>query len=208
MTQLFLPDELERDLKRILELDDAALGKIAELMDTEAGIGGTLSVARRFAQHAEVPPYVASLAVQVARYLARQKRECELDEAGVIDELVAAFPKLAPLLNRRRQVLTALLSGKPQAERLRKKERLSHGIVKTLVGVDGYCDLRPVFDADRKEIVDQVRVVLARLQLEDETGDEETVVLQLNDESLKKLDEFLVVTKRKLACLSAKYVGQ
>lgn len=65
-----------------------------------------------------------------------------------------------------------------------------------------------MFDADRKEIVDHVCVVLARLQLEDETGDEESVVLQLNDESLAKLDEFLALTRRKLASLSAKYVGQ
>jgi len=205
MTQLLLPDELEGDLKRILEFDDAALGKIAELMDTQSAVAGMLSVARRFAEETSVPVYPAFLTGQAVRFLARQKRELGLDESSVVDELARVFPKLADRLNERREALVALLGDKPQAERLRKKERLSRGVVKTLVDIDGYCDLRPVFDAERKEIVDEVRVVLVRMRVEDELGDEESLVLQLNDESIAKLEEFLEVTKRKLNVAKEKY---
>lgn len=205
MTQLLLPDELEGDLTRILEFDDGVLGKIAELLDTEAAVGGRVSVARRLAEEAGLPVYPAYSAIQLTRFLARQKRELQLDEASVVDELVRAFPKLGDRLNERREALVALLSDKPQAERLRKKERLSRGVVKTLVDIDGYCDLRPIFDVERKAIVDQVHVVLARISLEDDSGEEESFVLQLNDESIKKLEEFLEVTKRKLDILSTRY---
>ena len=77
MTQLFLPTGFEDDLKLILELDDAALSKIAELMDTETAVGAMVDVARRLADESDVPPYSAHLTMQVVRYLARQRRDDE-----------------------------------------------------------------------------------------------------------------------------------
>lgn len=206
-TRLFFPPALEDDLKRILDFDDTALGKIAELMDTDAAVGETLDVARRFSDEAGIPPYSANLVVQIARFLGRQKRQCKLNENDVVDQLVTACPDIADTLNNRREVLVALVSQKPNVDVLRKKDRLSRGIVKTLVDINGYCDVRPVFDADRQRIVDQVRVVVVRLQLEDEVGDEESVVLQLNDDSIAKLEEFLATTKRKLDSINEKYAG-
>jgi len=106
---------------------------------------------------------------------------------------------LTDQIGLRRQVLAAVFRSKPKAEFFRKRDRLLQGPLKTLESIWGVCDLRPVFDVGRQSIQETLPVVIVRLRLEDDTGEEDELVFQATEESLEKIEEFLKATKSKLA---------
>lgn len=205
MKQLFLPDELEADLERLLGLEDSALSTIAELLDSETAGRSTADLIEAVTDRTGLAPFPVFRAIQIVRYLSEEKSESALSDDAFFEQLERAYPKFARDLSSRRETFAALFADKPKGELARKKVRLSEGIVKTLKSVRGVCDVRPIFDAKRHEIVDQVQVVLARFVIADDRGDDETLVLQLNESSLEKLSKFLEVTKRKLEAMEKRF---
>lgn len=199
MKQLFLPLELREELESLLRCDDRTLAAMSHLLNTKEGAGGTYSAARALSEETGIAPYPAYQMIRVVRFLADQRQACELNDDACLDQLATAYPTLAGELHSKRTVLADLLGQKPEAELIRKKEGLSLGIIPTMVGIRGVCDIRPVFDKDRTAIVDWVPVVLTRMTLEDDQGEEDKITLQFNEDSLKKLERFLDATKQKLA---------
>lgn len=96
------------------------------------------------------------------------------------------------------EVFLGLFGPKPIAELAKKKKKLETGLIKTLTKIEGTCELRPVFNLERSHIVDRVTTVTSRITLDDDEGDEENLVFQLNRESLKMLEKFLEITKKKI----------
>jgi hypothetical protein len=205
MIKLFLPDQLDEDLERVLGCDEQSLLRIADAMDSASVIGKFPSVVRKLAGASNLSPELAGLVYQVARFLAAQAREAGIDEAAVVAQLAEAYPELATKISARQNALEALVRRKPVAAMFRKRERLSTGVVKTLVEVEGYCDIRPVFDEERTQIVDSVSVVLVRLVVEDDQDDDDSFILQLNKDSIEKLSKFLDTTKQKLSIIESTY---
>lgn len=97
-----------------------------------------------------------------------------------------------------REALLRLFGTKPIAELAKKKEKLETGLLETLTGIEGTCELRPVFNLERSHIVDKVITVIARLTLEDDIENKKNLTFQLNNESLKKLKEFIEITEKKI----------
>lgn len=208
MKQLFLPDGLEADLEHLLSLEDSALSTIAELLDSETAGRSTADLVEAVTDRTCVAPYQVFKAIQVVRYLSEEKDDAELSDDAFFEQLVRAYPQFAPAFSSRRKTIAPLFADKPRGALAQKKLRLSEGIVKTLRSIRGVCDVRPIFDAERHEIVDQVQVVLARIIIADDRGDDETIVLQLNESSIEKLNKFVEVTKRKLEAMEKRFSQQ
>lgn len=202
MTVLFLPEGFEDDLERILNLNDEQIRKLAEVLDGEGSTQSAYRLAKTYAAQAGLAPYEAYVLVQLARYLDEQKKDTGKSEAEMVAELAIAYPDRADAIKARAGVLQTLLGKKDRAAFYRKKRNLSRGPVKTLKSISGVCDVRPVFDASRERIVDHFPVIIARILVEDDMGDQDTHVLQIEESGVTKLDEFLEVTKRKLGAMA------
>jgi len=190
------------DLGSLLDCDEQTLETLADLLDTQEGVGSGLSVGLALSDKTGISAYRGYRAVQIVRFFADQKAEFELSDETVLTQLKEAFPSLADKIEGRKRVWAKLLAEKPKAELIRKRQRLLRGAVNTLVEIQGYCDIRPLFDGARTTILDHVPVVLARLTVENDVGDEDTLVVQLNADSVKALEEFLETTKKKLQVMS------
>ena len=201
MASLFLPDGLDEDILRLLKFSDEHLGALRDLLDSDRAAESAYKLGMTFSATTGIPSFEAYRLIQLVRYLDRQKEESEATEQEVLDELKVAFPECAEAIDEHSEILRVLLQSKPRGDLCRKKYRLGHGPIRSLVSVWGACDLRPVFDPQREKVVDHIRVILARISLEDDRGEDETFTFQMDEDSLDKLEEFIRLTRKKLSAM-------
>jgi hypothetical protein len=84
---------------------------------------------------------------------------------------------------------------------------LQSGIIKYASDFKSFCDYRPLFSADRKEIKGFVPAILVRIRTKDDFGEKQDIIFQLNEDSLNELIEFTTDIKKKLTTLK-KYEGE
>lgn len=109
-----------------------------------------------------------------------------------------------------------LLRPTPAAETYYQREWLKSGIVDTAVDVDWFVDLRARFSDDRSAIEELIPVVIFRLVLANDRGEERSQVFQLTDEMLttfeagvRSIDEQLTILRRKaLLSSNSSYADQ
>lgn len=86
-------------------------------------------------------------------------------------------------------------------ERERKLHWLRTGMLPTAISFASFVDLRPAFNHDRTEVTEFVPSVLFQVTTETQYGDESSVVIQLTEQGLTKLQVVLEDIDRKLALL-------
>jgi hypothetical protein len=109
----------------------------------------------------------------------------------------ASEGKLPDAFEAKTEVLRRLFGPKPDAALSRKRRRLVRGPVKKMRRIEGVCDIRPLFDLERTRILELLQVAIVRLTLEDDDSKEDVVVLQMDDDSLQAMEDFLAITRRK-----------
>ena len=143
--------------------------------------------------------------VMLVDFISKQKEISNINDDEFISEIKGFIEKsanedaLKNMANKTlEQALLNLFGKKPIAELAKKKEKLETGLLKTVTNIEGTCELRPVFNIERSHIVDKVITVITRLTLEDDRDKEDSLIFQLNSESLKKLKEFIEITNKKI----------
>ena len=88
-----------------------------------------------------------------------------------------------------------LLSGMSDIDK--KKERVVRGLGNELNDISSMVDLRPVFDTERESIKSWVIGVTLRFNYYTPTGDEGSLIIELNEKSLAKLKSEVEIIERK-----------
>ena len=203
MSKIFIPKSAYAELKIILNADAAQLKQMNDLFNSPKAVRRTSQdVLSEIVEILDIPIEDAYAVATLVDFVSQQKTEISNEEfileIKTIGEKNVDDDSLKKLLDTScQQNLLNLFGPKPIAELAKKKKKLETGLLKTLTKIEGTCELRPVFNLERSHIVDKVITVIARLTLEDDENDEKSIVIQLNEDSLTKFKDFLVITEKK-----------
>lgn len=204
MAKLLIPSEVQKILLMLLETSQEKLDNFSKLLDSEKiGTASSLELIKEYSESLECSGDQAHEYYHVIRYLKLQISKATLSVDEFVEELVVSFDdkhkeKFSKLLVAKKDVIKDIFRPKPIAELAQKKKTLENGLLKTLASIEGVCDYRPIFNLERTEIIDSIVNVTARIRLENDADEEEYVLVQLNQNSIKKLEEFLEITKKKI----------
>lgn len=201
MSKLLIPPEAKKELLPLINADISRLEKLTELFNSpNATNTRTNKFLNKVADVFDIPLDKAFEFVMLVEFLSQQKEISNTTDEDFISELKNLDKKRLDRLSdpSHQTVVTALFGPKPIAELAKKKEKLKTGLLKTLSKIEGTCELRPVFNLERSHIVDTVVTVTARMSFSDDQEEKDSLTIQLNDKSLKKLKEFLEITEKKM----------
>jgi hypothetical protein len=97
--------------------------------------------------------------------------------------------------------LAELVERKPDIDKRRKLRWLRTGILDNAVNFASFVDLRPNFTADRSAIEDLVPVVVFRIGIEREVGEDTSFVFQLSEEGVHQFKEAIDDISKKLSTI-------
>lgn len=206
MPKLLIPKSASDEFVILFKADVDKLERLADLLNSARGASPTAqSFLAEVSDILNVTIEDAYDVVMLVDFLSRQKEAVKEADDEFISEIRACAERIhnkEALKNLSDQTvqktLLSLFGTKPIADLARKREKLETGLLKTVTDIEGTCELRPVFNMERSHIVDKVVTVIARMTLEDDQDKKDCVIFQLNNESLKKLKEFLEITDKKI----------
>lgn len=206
MHRILIPKEATNEFLILVKADVSKLEELINLLNSaKATSTRSPGILSKIIDILEITLEDAYEVVMLVDFISKQKETSNIKDDEFISEIKGFIEKsdnkdaLKNMANQTlQQALLNLFGKKPIAELAKKKEKLETGLIKTLIGIEGTCELRPVFNIERSHIVDKVITVIARLTLEDDKDDEESLIFQLNSESLKKLKEFIEITDKKI----------
>ena len=210
MPKLLIPKYGAKEFVTLVEADVGQLEKLINLLNSPKATSQTThGFLSKIADILNISVEDAYDVVKLVDFLSKQKESFEVNDDEFISEVKAFVEKSdneKALKNLETQTiqkaLLNLFGKKPIAELAKKKEKLETGLLKTVIGIEGTCELRPVFNIERSHIVDKVITVITRLTLEDDKDDEDNLIFQLNSNSLKKLKEFIEITDKKIEIMN------
>jgi len=206
MPKLLIPKNAVDEFVTLAKADVGQLEKLINLLNSPKATSPTAhGFLIEIADILNISVEDAYDVVKLVDFLSKQKESFKVQDDEFISEVKAFIEKidnkeaLKNLANQTlQQALLNLFGKKPIAELAKKKEKLKTGLLKTVIGIEGTCELRPVFNIERSHIVDKVITVITRLTLEDDKDNEDSLIFQLNSESLKKIKKFIEITDKKI----------
>jgi hypothetical protein len=205
MARLYIPQEAAGDLAQLLSLTDDQIRKLTSALDSGLATQGSGAILEHLSRELGCSYAKCWIAWGLARFIGGQRSAADISDETVIDDLVgvleAEAPGAAEQVKGKREVLLDLFAPKPQGEHFAKLHRLRWGPLRAAQGFRSVCDIRPVFDEAREDIVGAFPVSILAIDCQNESGDKETIVVQLNDESMARLKESLETLERKLSKL-------
>lgn len=213
MPNLLIPGPAREELFALLASDRGQIEKLSELLNSPRGLG---SMSPDFLSDVGdtlgITIEDAYDVVAVIGFLSQQRSALKCSDDEFVDDMIKWSERtksegeatVAKKLREPtfRKAIAGLFGEKPVAELARKKKKLETGLIKTLTAIEGTCELRPVFNLERSHIVDKVFTVIARITIQDDQMEKDSVVFQLNEQSLKELKEFLETTEKKLEIMN------
>jgi hypothetical protein len=214
---LFLPDTVETDIGILAEASGERLAKLRSVFDSENGFRSYEGYLR-VAEILGVSDEEAAKLYTFWEYVQRQRRENEKTGADTFEEFVAFLegriaaaksPEAKKTLSRtlqetkqRRAALTKLFEDCPTREFARKSHHLQSGPLPHLTSVKTFCDVRPIYNEARTEIVDQVALITVRLGLHSGYLDEQKeVLINLSEADVDLIEKEFTRLRQKLAVL-------
>jgi hypothetical protein len=206
MPKLLIPKSASNELAILIKTDLDRLQKLINILNSTQATSPTVpSFLSEIADILNISVEDAYEFIMLVDFLSQQKEVIKISDDEFISEIKAFAEKSAneevlKNLNTQaiRQAILNIFGSKPIADLAKKKEKLETGLLKTVIDIEGTCELRPVFNLERSHIVDKVITVIARLTIEDDKDKKEHIIFQLNNESLKKLKDFLDITEKKI----------
>ncbi|HVA77453.1 MAG TPA: hypothetical protein VNF27_06135 [Candidatus Binataceae bacterium] len=205
--RFFLYDEGEPSVGDFIKLSPEQILAIADFSDRNGFSGDPpelLSLAMRIGLSYEK---TADL-VQFAGFLDNEKNRLGLDPEGVVEEfeiylrrknlvdLQAKLPTVSPALKK-------LFAERPEIALRSKVASVTTGIVPVAIDFHSLCDLRPVFNEQRDNILDYVTVALVRVLVRSDGQQDSPVIFQIDRGGIDRLEEFLKRLRRKFSALEA-----
>jgi hypothetical protein len=195
---LSIPDEFSSDVSTLLRLTVAQMKALAATQSTDL-LKEDDSVAK-VAKETGLSRSDALNAWSAASNIVRQRRREKLSDEALFSDLMALAPDEAAALTPEQKeiLLHDVLADSDEVYRLQKAEYLRHAVVPALVRARSVCELRPVFDREKKQMEGAALVAVLVLTAHDEDHEDQAIYLQVTRSSLEKLKKCVDETERKL----------
>lgn len=210
---LFLKDTLS-GLAPLGDLDDDGIGRVLNLLLEETP-GGAEEMILRLATTLAVSEDDALAFYRSLAYATGEGADASLETEGLITELSEAIQrsdpedpvkdKLAAVLAGRSKNLLYLLDPYGKWRSVQKKKDLLGGIVNSVQAVRTVCDLRPIFDEKRENIIDAGVTVTIEFLVVNQEGHAQQMILSADPETLDTIVKKLNTAQRKVATVMASY---
>jgi hypothetical protein len=189
--RFFLPNA-QNVFQRLVGLKLEQGTALVEILDDESG---NLEKVRKVASTLLLPEDTAEELLQYAKFLRRYHEDDPCDVSNVQKELELISIEYDLKLPNSKDAATFLckiLEGKSPAAQLRsKKKKIQRGIGCSLDEASSLVSVRPVFDKGRKKIETWVIASTIKLEFTTEDDGNDAVVLDLDEEGVKKLKEMI-----------------
>jgi hypothetical protein len=128
-----------------------------------------------------------------------QRKRYGLSNEKLLQDLRIMFDdKIENMEKEAHAALIDLLSETDEGYIVDKAEVLKYGFSPHIVSMRSICDVRPVFDKDRKTIKGILIVASLGITMHDENHRDQTVIMQMTQDDLEKLRELIVETQGKM----------
>jgi hypothetical protein len=210
---LFLNDALT-GLVPLAERDAQTLQQVVDLLSKEAP-DGTEEIVLRLTDSLNLSEDSALSLYSSLNYVTGQGVEASLDASTLLDELLKAVQRstldakakagLSDLLTKRPAPLLDLLDPYSRWRSVQKKQDLLGGVVNAVEAVRTICDLRPIFDEKRAQIVDSGVTVTIEFLVINREGHAQQVVVSSSPEILETIVKKLMTAQKKVATIEATF---
>ncbi|HKZ39774.1 MAG TPA: hypothetical protein VJ044_02365 [Candidatus Hodarchaeales archaeon] len=130
----------------------------------------------------------------------RSFNESDLTNHAILGQEIDRINKdfgLTLKLDHAIKLLSLMIPQSSKQKQERKRRRIQGGMGNKLEGVGSLVDLRPVFTVDRTSIESWVIGTTLRIEYETPEGEEQVLLLEIDDTSLEELNEALKVVRNK-----------
>jgi hypothetical protein len=203
---LIIPDTGREEIHQLLMLSAEQLQIIAQTLRSKETLKIKESSYRRVASAVNITNEQALAILSAMTNLLLQRQRYALSDEQLLDELRDLWPEeIAKLTPLKRHALIDFLSESDEGYFVEKAESLKTGFSPHIVSVRSICDVRPVFDKDRKTIAGVLLVASVGITTHDENHEDKTLVLQMTKSDIQKLRECLEETERKMLIMQQEF---
>lgn len=199
---LLIPENGRQDIHELLSLSGEQLRSVAQTLRSRETLKIKEPSYRRVASEARITNEEALAVLSAITNLILQRKRYALSDEQLLQELKVLWPDEIEHLNHETQnALLDLLSESDEGYFVDKAESLKTGFAPHVVSIRSICDVRPVFDKDRKKIEGLLLVASLGITTHDENHRDQIFVLQMTRADLQKLRECLEETDQKMAIM-------
>jgi hypothetical protein len=199
---MFISSDMWDDFERLVRLTAEKLESLAKLFDSDYCLKPRLERSMILATELGVSGELGFSLNQLCQFLSSEREKYGLQADEFFKQLSDTLPvekeELRALILQKRLHLWKLFGPKPGEEYWKKRSDLGKGLVKTLSSIRAFCDVRPVFDLQRSTVREYLLVTILGIDVEDEKGNEDRYVFQLDSDGLLKLKEAISLIDKKL----------
>jgi len=197
---LDIPGEFSSDLITLLGMTTEQLRALAAMQSTE--LLKTDDAVAKIAEATGLSWGEALDAWSAASNIVRQRRLGKLSDEAVFSDLLALAPNEAGALSpdKKTVLLKEVLADSDEVYRFQKADYLRHAVLPSLTKARSVCELRPVFDRERKQVdgAALVAVLILTTHAHDAEHEDQTVCIQVTRSSLERLKKCVDETEKKL----------
>lgn len=203
---LVIPENGRQEISQLLSLSAKQLRLIAETLRSTDTLKFKEASYRRVASKADITNEESLAILSAITNLIIQRKRYNLDDEKLLEELAILFgEKIGNMDNETQYALIDLLSETDEGYIVEKAEVLKSGFAPHVVSMRSICDVRPVFDKDRKTIKGILIVASLGITTHDENHRDQTVVIQMTQDDLEKLRELIVETQGKMSIMQNEF---
>jgi hypothetical protein len=207
---LLIPDSGREEISILLSLSAAQLKAVAETLRSIETLKYKGPSYRRVASVANITNEQALSVLSAVANLLVQRKRYSLNDEQLLDDLrILCKEQIVHIDNddETKKAFLDLLSESEEGYIVDKAESLKDGFGSHVVSMRSICDVRPVFDKDKKTIRGVLIVASLGIITHDEQHKNQTTIIHLSREQLKNLRELIQETEGKMDIMSNEFRG-
>lgn len=199
---LSIPQSAWQDIRSLIKLPPDRLKAISALLRSKETLRSQLSLSQQIAAEVGLPRPITSRMVTAIRNLLRQRRERQVSDDQLVEDLESGLPQeFASLSPEARDALLDLLSASEDKYIVEKAQKLSTSLIPHLLGTTSVCEIRPILDSSRTRVEGALVITLLGLEVHDADHETRTIVVQLTNDLLRDLRRALDDAEKKAAVI-------
>lgn len=196
---LLIPDSGREEISTLLSLSAEQLRAIAETLRSIDTLKHKQPSYRRIADKANITNEEALSALSATANLLLQRKRYSLNDEQLLNDLrILCQEEMDTIDDETKSALLDLLSESDEGYIVDKAESLKSGFSPHIASMRSICDVRPVFDKDKKTIKGVLIIASLGITIHDEQHRAQTTVINLSREQLKNLKELIQETEGKM----------
>lgn len=205
---LFIPKKGINELKTFLTLDEESIKKLDDIISESYDLS-VPEICIKIINSLEVNDDSALEIYAISQYLKFILKA----QNSSFDELIPEFELLLSEdeecediienVKKNRELYSTLIREQPFDIITHKKEALLSGPDQSVQGIRTICDVRPMFDKERKNILEYFQVYTFDFIVTDSSGLNDQIILHFNQDTLNLLKDAITTLERKSSIIDA-----